>query len=201
VRVLRSADGDGTQAVTTVWADPKTNKPVQIELASPSKQSSFMYTDIRIDEALDDALFSLDPPAGYATLAPPGDGDGSPRSALPAEVAELNGKMLSKMKYLVMECFKYQSKQKDFSFPAQLSDLTAAGVTSERKLRTMLAAPDRPDGPPVILYRKPREGKDSGTEIVVYEAPGHRRDGKVIVGMWDGHSEILDEAKFEELMK
>ena len=65
----------------------------------------------------------------------------------------------------------------------------------------MLAAPDQPDGPPVIEYRKPRAGKDAGTEIVFYETEKFRRPGKVVVGMWDGHSEVLSQEKFDELMK
>jgi hypothetical protein len=148
---------------------------------------SFIYAAIQIDTDLDPKLFSLEVPAGYKLKEEKG-------SAIAAD----NGKMLAKMKYLVMECYKYSSKH-DNQFPDKLDDLKK--TMKEQALRTMLAAPEQPDGEPVIEYRKPRAGRDSGTEIVVYETEKFRRPGQVVVGMWDGHSEILPPEKFEELMK
>ena len=185
VRVLQSEGGG--EPVKKVYVDPKTNSPVQIELLWPSKKLSFVYAAIQIDADLDPSLFSLEVPAGYKLKEEKG-----------SVIAADNGKMLAKMKYLVMECYKYSSKH-DNQFPDKLDDLKK--TMKEQALRTMLAAPEQPDGPPVIEYRKPRAGRDSGTEIVVYETEKFRRPGQVVVGMWDGHSEILSQEKFEELMK
>lgn len=192
-RVLRS--DDGREPMKTVWVDPKNGKPMQIKLTWKSG-ATYTYAGIRIDEDLDDALFSLDPPKGY-TMAKPKES--APPTQAQMSASEMNGKMLSKMKYLVMACYKYSDKHGN-EFPNDLNDLTKGG-TSEKALRALLAAPDDPNGPAVIRYRKPRKGSDSNTEIVVYEAEDFRRDGKVIAGMWDGHSQVLDAKEFEQMMK
>jgi len=187
VRVLESI-GDGW--IRTVYVDPQTNSPVQITLALIKRPTSkYTYASIQIDTDLDDSLFSLDIPAGYKTT--------TEAPSTPAK--DYNCKMLSKMHYLANTCFQYADKHKG-QFPVALSDLKETGM-SEQALKALLASPDQPDGPAVILYHRPRVGKDSGNEIVLYEAPGQRRDGGVVVGMWDGHSEVLPQARFEELMK
>jgi outer membrane lipoprotein-sorting protein len=52
----------------TVWVDPQKKLPVLIEFAGRSGNLDYRgtYSDIRLDPRLDDALFALDPPAGYA---------------------------------------------------------------------------------------------------------------------------------------
>ena len=165
VRVLRSADE--REPVKTVWVEPKTGKPVQIELSWPSRKASFTYASIRIDEALDETLFELDVPPGYAMIG----GDAKPKKY----IDELNGKMLTKARNLVMACYKYAEKKGEF--PAEIRDLKGV-VMQEAALTALLATPDEPEGPPVLLYRRPRKGTDSGKEIVVYEAPEHRRPGR-----------------------
>jgi outer membrane lipoprotein-sorting protein len=187
-RVLRSADEN--EPVKTVWVEPRTGKPVQIELSWPSRKASFTYASIRIDEVLDETLFELDVPPGYEML----DGDAKPKKY----IDEINGKMLSKARDLVMACYKYAEKKGDF--PAEIADLKGV-VMNEAALKAILADPDKPEGPPVLLYRKPRKGTDSGLEIVVYEAPEFRRPGMVVAGMWDGHAQILTAEEFERQMK
>jgi outer membrane lipoprotein-sorting protein len=51
----------------TVWVDPQKKLPVLIEFAGRTGNLDFRgtFADIRIDPELDDALFRLDPPAGY----------------------------------------------------------------------------------------------------------------------------------------
>lgn len=190
VRVLRS--DDGKQPVKTVWVDLRSGKPVQIELAWPG--GTYTYADIRIDEALDDALFSFDLPKGYKLES---EFKGTPPTR-PSDPA-MNGKVFAKVMHVIRTCYEYQSKHD--KFPDELDDLAKSGTVTAAALRTALAAPGDADGPPVLVYRKPRAGKDGDSEVVLYEAPEHRRDGKVIVGFWDGHAELVDAARFEELMK
>jgi outer membrane lipoprotein-sorting protein len=53
---------------TTVWADAKTGAPVEVEFlhknhpVGPYRQT---WTNIKLDEPLDDSLFSVEPPVGY----------------------------------------------------------------------------------------------------------------------------------------
>src|SRR6185369_5406906 len=51
----------------TVWADKKTAEPVRIEMQFDlgGKKTTMVMDHFEIDPALDDALFSLDPPAEY----------------------------------------------------------------------------------------------------------------------------------------
>jgi outer membrane lipoprotein-sorting protein len=51
----------------TVWVDPQKKLPVLIEFVGLTGNLEFRgtYSDIQLDPPLDDALFRLDPPAGY----------------------------------------------------------------------------------------------------------------------------------------
>ena len=188
VRVLRSADGQ--EPVKTVWVDPASGNPVQIELSRSSPKWTFTYASIRIDEPLDPSMFELDVPPGYAMIG----GDAKPQK----HIDEMNGKMLSKARDLAMACVQYWGKKGDY--PAEFGDLRGV-VMKEAKLNAMLADPDQPEGPPVLLYRKPQKGKEPGTQIVVYEAPEFRRPGQVVAGFDDAHAQILKVEEFEALMK
>jgi outer membrane lipoprotein-sorting protein len=53
---------------TTVWADAKTGAPVEVEFLHknhPVGSQRQTWTNIKLDEPLDDSLFSVEPPAGY----------------------------------------------------------------------------------------------------------------------------------------
>ncbi len=49
----------------TLWADPRTAKPVRIELNMPAMKARGVLNDFRYDLDLDPSLFSLEPPPGY----------------------------------------------------------------------------------------------------------------------------------------
>jgi outer membrane lipoprotein-sorting protein len=51
----------------TLWADPRTAKPVRIELNMPAMKAHGVLNNFRYDVQLDPLLFSLEPPAGYLT--------------------------------------------------------------------------------------------------------------------------------------
>jgi outer membrane lipoprotein-sorting protein len=73
-----------------IWVDPRTRSPVQVEISGKfGGGQAFRNTvsDFQLDPKLDDSLFSLDPPQGYAlqkfSLAVPADeDDGKPETAV-----------------------------------------------------------------------------------------------------------------------
>jgi len=155
VRLLRSRND---KRIATIWIDPETNYPVQIELTwTDQNHSPMMFTLIQIDTELDDDLFSLEPPEGY-TL-----------SIHKENMPDYKNKMMTKVKYLGLWCVVYANDNED-QFPGELADLVTFGVITEDALNKALASPDDPDGPPVFQYRKPNTvGNDWSTEVVVYE--------------------------------
>lgn len=63
VKGYRVTTGD---ASTTVWIDVDTRELIQVEQAYASAPGmNYVMKDIRLDEALDDALFAMTPPEGY----------------------------------------------------------------------------------------------------------------------------------------
>lgn len=185
VRALQS--DDGKEPVKTVYVNPADGKPVQVELRWPSSGASFVYTDIRIDTDLDERLFSLEPPAGYAMQH---EGPTKP-------VDDMNGKMMGKTMSILRNCFEYMNDH-DGKWPTRLDDLRAAGMDA-KKLQTLLSAADSKDGKPAFLYRQPKSGETD--VIVLYEAPEIRRKGFVVTGYNDGHAQLLTQKEFDEAMK
>jgi outer membrane lipoprotein-sorting protein len=195
VRVLQST-GKKSGSVRTVYVDPDTNLPVQIVIDWPqAKGSKWTYADIKIDQELDDKLFSLEIPAGYQPF-----NGGAAYLPAPDHLA----KMMTKMRTLIMKCIEYANDHNG-EWPADLKELTQAdgdAKVNEKALKALLAAPEQSDGPAVIVYRKPpKDPKDTGTTIVLYEKPEVRSDKKVAVGLMDGHGEVMTEEYFAELMK
>jgi outer membrane lipoprotein-sorting protein len=174
------------EPVKTVYVDPQTGKPVQVALAWPSTGQTFVYANIQIDVPLDDSLFSLEPPAGYAF-----------REYNPTN--EHYGKVMPKLMHVMRECYTYAHKH-DGKWPNRLEDLTANGMDANA-LCTMLAPHDQPNGKPIVVYRRPADGEQNSETVVVYEAPESRRGGHVAVGFLDCHAEVLTEKQFEEALK
>ncbi len=188
VRLLRSRKD---KFIATVWVNPETNYPVQIELTWPDPgRSPMMYTSIQIDAELDDDLFSLELPEGY-TLS-------MDESVWP----DYKKKMMTKMKYLGLWCVIYANDNDD-RFPGDLADLVTLGVITEEALNKALAAPDDPDGPPVIRYRKPdTTGKDWSTVVILYEIYDQWPEDGVVACFADGHwALIVDQSSFEESIR
>jgi len=74
---------------TTIWVDPQTRLPVQIEITGKAGDKPFhsIIREFELDPKLDDSLFSQEPPQGYAfsrlNLNEPNDkDDGSPETAV-----------------------------------------------------------------------------------------------------------------------
>jgi len=188
VRMLQSRKD---KRITTVWIDPKTNYPVQIEHKwTDQSRSPVMYTSIQIDTKLDDALFSLEPPEGYTLRVD--------KSSWPDDKAKIGTKIM----HLGLWCVVYASDNDD-QFPGDLADIVRAGIITDEVLNKVLAAPDDPDGPPVIRYRKPNtDTKEWSTEVTLYEIYDQWPEDGVVACFADGHSEIIsDQNRFEELIR
>ncbi|MHC4533406.1 MAG: LolA family protein [Planctomycetota bacterium] len=188
VRLLQSRKG---KRITTVWVNPKTSYPVQIEHKwTDQSRSPVMYTSIQIDTELDDGLFSLKPPEDYTLKVD--------KSSWPDDKA----KMGTKVMHLGLWCWAYASDNDD-QFPDDLADIVKAGVITKKVLNKVLAAPDDSEGPPVIRYRKPNtDAKDMSNEVMLYEIYDQWPKDGVVVCFGDGHSEIIaNQNRFEELIK
>lgn len=169
VRVLQSHKG---KRITTVWIDPETKHPVQIEHKwTGQSRSPLMYTAILIDTELDDDLFSLAPPAGYTVKVV--------KPLYPDE----RMKMVAKIMHLGVLCNRYWGNHNSV-YPDELADIVTAGIISDDALKNVLAAPNEPGGPPVIRYRRPdANAPDPYMEVMLYEV--HKEgsgDGRVMVG-------------------
>lgn len=188
VRMLQSRKD---KRITTVWVNPETSYPVQIEHKwTDQSRSPVLYTSIQIDIELDDDLFSLEPPEGY-TL-------GVEEWGWPDDKA----KMMTKVKYLGLWCVIYANDNDD-QFPSELADIATAGIITDEVLDRVLAAPDDPDGPPVIRYRKPNTvGKDWSNEVILYEIYDQWPEDGVVACFADGHCElIVNQNRFEQLIR
>lgn len=178
VRMLQSHKDSRT---TTVWIDPKTSFPVQIELTWTDKsRSPVKYTSIQIDTEMDDDLFSLEPPEGYTVaLSKPLYSDD-------------RQKMLAKIMHLGKCCMVYAYRHND-QYPGEIAYLVKGGVITDEALKKVRSAPDEPDGPPVIQYRRPdTNAPDWSIEVMLYEIHEDRSaDGRVMVVMLDSHGELM----------
>jgi hypothetical protein len=188
VRMLQSHRDN---RITTVWVDPETDFPVQIEIKwTDQSQSPVLYTSIQIDTELDDDLFSLEPPAGYTVRVD--------KSRWPDD----KSKIAAKIRHLSVACYVYADKHND-QFPGELEDLLTAGIITDEVFRNVLAATDDPDGPPVIRYRKPDTvGKDWSTVVILYEMYDQWPEDGVVACFADGHwALIVDQNSFEESIR
>lgn len=187
VRMLQSRKD---KRITTVWVNPETSYPVQIEHKwTDQRRSPVMYTSIQIDTEMDDGLFSLEPPEGYTLKVD--------KSSWPDDKAKIGTKVM----HLGVWCVVYAGDNDD-QFPGDLADLVRAGVITDEVLNKVLAAPDDPDGPPVIRYRKPDKDAERTTEVILFEIFEQWPEDGVVVCFADGHCELIGEQnRFEELIR
>jgi hypothetical protein len=188
VRLLRSRKG---QRVTTVWVEPKSQHPVQLEHRWPDEdREPVMFTAIQIDSPLDESLFSLGALEGYRL-----------RVDQPGWLDD-NKKVMTKVMHLGLWCWVYANGHED-QFPETVADLVTAGVTTDAVLGKVLAGVDDPNGPPAIRYRKPNlEGTDRGREVIFYEIYEAWPEDGVVACFADGHSELIgDQKRFEALIR
>ncbi len=187
---VRKLQSHKDMRITTVWVNPKTGYPVQIQHKwTDQSRSPVMYTSIQIDTELDDALFSLEPPEGYTLRVD--------KSSWPDDKAKIG----TKVKYLGLWCVVYAGNN-DNRFPDDLADIVRAGIITNEVLNKVLASPDDSDGPPVIRYRKPDKDAERSTEVILFEIYDQWPEDGVVACFADGHCEIItDQNRFEELIK
>jgi outer membrane lipoprotein-sorting protein len=187
---VRKLQSRKDKRITTVWIDPETNYPVQIEQKwTDQSRSTVMYTSNQIDTELDDSLFSLEPPEGYTLRVD--------KSSWPDDKAKIG----VKVKHLGLWCVVYAGDNDD-QFPDDLADIVRAGIITNEVLNKVLASPDDTDGSPVIRYRKPDKDAERSTEVVLFEIFDQWPDDGAVVCFADGHSEIIsDQNRFDELIK
>jgi outer membrane lipoprotein-sorting protein len=187
-RKLQSHKGIRT---TTVWVDPKTTLPLQIEHKwTDNSREPVMYTSIQIDAELDDYLFSLEPPDGYTLRIEEPDWP------------DYKKKIMTKVMHLGLWCWVYAGDNEE-KFPDELVDLVTSGVVTNDVLNRVLSAPDDPEGPPIIQYRKPNtDAKDRTNEVMLYEIYDQWPEDGVVACFADGHSELIaNQNRLEELIK
>jgi outer membrane lipoprotein-sorting protein len=189
-RTVRKLQSHKDTRTTTVWVDPKTNLPLQIEHKwTNQNRSPIMYTSIQIDTELDDDLFSLEPPKGYTLRVE--------KSSWPDDKAKIGTKIMR----LGLWCWVYASNNDD-QFPDHLADIVRAGVITESVLNIVLAVPDNPDGPPVFRYRKPNtDVKDRSNEVMLYEIYDQWPQDRVVACFADGHSALIPVQTLVQLLK
>ena len=173
-----------------VWIDPETNLPVQYVINPPADRGEYywLYTSIQIDTNLDNELFSLEPPEGYSL------------SIITKAWPEYKLKILAKIQYLLKPCYMYANYNKD-RYPGGLSELLDGDYISEETLRSVLAAPDDPEGEPVIKYRS-TPPVTTETAVLFYEIFDVWPTDGVVVCFVNGEGELItDQERFEELIK
>jgi outer membrane lipoprotein-sorting protein len=188
-RLLQSKRGE---TLYKMWVDPRSRLPLQIQIIEPQYRQRWTYASIEIDAPLDDKLFSLDVPEGYSLF----------RGQVVKPIPEREDRMMAKMMEVGRACCVFAANHGD-RFPKELGDLRETGI-KEEVLKRLLAAENDPNGPPVILYRRPRDDdrRDAGDVILLYEAHDKWPKDGVVVGFKDGHcSQITDRKRFEELMR
>ena len=189
-RTVRKLQSHKDTRTTTVWVNPKTNLPLQIEHKwANQNRSPIIFTSIQIDTELRDDLFSLEPPKGYTLRME--------KSAWPDDKARIGAKIMR----LGLWCWVYAGNNDD-QFPDHLTDIVRAGVITENVLNKVLAAPDNPDGPPVFQYRKPNtDAKDRSNEVMLYEIYDQWPQDRVVACFADGHSELIPVQTLIQLLK
>ena len=188
VRMLQSHTD---KRITTVWIDPETNYPVQIEHKwTDQSREPVLYTSIQIDTELDADLFSLESPDGYTFTMD--------KSAWPNS----KEKMSAKMMHLGKCCMIYANQHND-QYPSEFADIVTGSIITDEALRKVRSAPDDPDGPSVIQYRQPDTSvADWSYEVLLYEEYNDRSaDDIVAVTMLDSHAELIPVRVLEQYLK
>jgi outer membrane lipoprotein-sorting protein len=190
-RTVRMLQSQKDKRVTTVWIDPETNFPVQIELKwTDQSREPVVYSSIQIDTELNDDLFSLEPPKGFIVeVEDPGWSDNQQ-------------KRLAKMMHLGKCCMVYANQHND-QYPGEFADLVTGSIITDEALRKVRSAPDDPDGPSVIQYRRPDTSvSDWSYEVLLYEEYKDRSaDDIVAVTMLDAHAELIPVRVLEQYLK
>jgi outer membrane lipoprotein-sorting protein len=162
-----------------IWVDPQTRSPVQVEISGKfGGGQAFRNTvsDFQLDPKLDDSLFSLEPPQGYAlqkvSLAVPADeDDGKPETAVAKLLrmyAERSGGQFPRR---IDDWFDYGEKLKGMKFqgPTDPNMMRLVNLVSRVQILLLESRKDygyKPEGvklgdaDKILFWYKPK-GKDT----------------------------------------
>lgn len=184
--LIRKLQSTTDKQITTVWVDPESNLPVQIEINRQGKK--IKYSSIKIDKDISDELFSLNPPDGYRLE--------KPTSGWPDEKVKIAAKIM----YLIAKCAEFKAGN-DGQYPNMLAKLQSVGLNAD-VLNVILSAPDSISDAAIIKYQKPRQGVDWSTEVIMHEIYSEWPEDGIVVGFADCHCELIaNEQRFEELVR
>lgn len=172
--------------ILDVWVDARTGDLVQIDGVSADAKLTWTATDFRVDERLEEGLFSLEPPAGYAN-------ETEKFTAALERQRELARRAMSaaNLDWLAKACRRYR-KANEGKWPDSLRDLTEYGIKPED-----LVNPRQPQRKAGYVYVKPAAGA-APNQIVIYEAHDEWGEGANVACV-DGHVEFIrDEATFKK---
>jgi outer membrane lipoprotein-sorting protein len=174
--------------VLTIWGDPKTSVPVRVETSVELiPKAKTTWTDFQFDMAVDESLFSIEPPAGYTVVDTPVDVSPSTEEDLTAtlrQYAEMTGGTFpdsfdtpSIMQFVQKLGAKLGLQQKQEPDPQQQRQMMAAMMKLNRGLMFALQQPKEADAhyagkgvsldaadTPIFWYRP----KDAKTYRVIY---------------------------------
>jgi outer membrane lipoprotein-sorting protein len=109
----------------TVWIDPQKRVPLLIEVAGRALGLDFRgtYSDIRLDPKLDQSLFSLDPPAGYA-------------------IRKAGAKLFMMPEEAVVRMLRIYAETNGGTFPSRIDDFSAFKPASAKKTAKKAIEPE-----------------------------------------------------------
>ncbi len=224
---LGTASIDGRSAVgfrlvpgvstTDLWVDAETHLPLQLKAKTKGpdgREPSVIVDQFVLDAPLDDALFSLAIPEGYAegpvqisdvdaklTGGKPSDTVGKPgartyvAAADRAKELKLCAESARAASKILQACLMYAVEHNN-QWPADLQSVVGHGLTEAD-----LVNPRRPGEAVGWIYRRP-DGKvaDPSGTVVLYEPLDPWDDG-VNVGFADGHVQFMsDRAGLEKMI-
>lgn len=183
-KFLARESSDGERELM-VFVDLETQRPVRVETTRFDTGNPMVAGVIEFDPALDDALFSMDVPQGYASRPPTDD----------VQTAAVNVQVM--LRNIAMGVMTFQ--QINGRYPATLGELVSAGVVPADGIIN-------PRTPGVeFVYRRPAPeaasdpSADWGKIVLVYEAlsPGHAGGA---VCYLDSHVDLLAHDDYERVV-
>jgi prepilin-type processing-associated H-X9-DG protein len=173
--------------VWTVWADARTGLllSVQVVMDTPTGRHEQTWSDFKFDVEFDDALFSLQPPAGYEVVSV---------GISPVSADDQRRFCWMNLKQIGIAIFMYLQAH-DRQYPNSLDDLV-----SFLEGRQPLVCPG--SGEEGYIYEKPAtpflKVVEPRSVMTVYDKPGNHEGGRNVLFL-DGHVQWLTEEEFQKL--
>jgi prepilin-type processing-associated H-X9-DG protein len=179
-----------TDGVWTVWADARTGLLVRIDSVTqtPTGRVERIWKDFKFDVEFDDALFDLQPPAGYKVV------DARALPLRPGQEPDLSPSSLCRgnLKQIGIAVFMYL--QAHHQYPNSLDDL----VTYLEGRQALVCPGSREEG---YVYEKPAtpfmKVVEPQSVMTVYDKPGNHEGGRNVLFL-DGHVQWMTEGEFQK---